>query len=56
MPRAEGPIKVLENVNDNAYMVDLPMDYGISATFNVSDLSPYLQDDYLADLRLKCSQ
>jgi len=56
MPRAEGPFEVLERVNDNAYKVDLPGDYGVSATFNVADLSPYLSDDYLADLRIKSFQ
>jgi len=28
----------------------------ISSTFNAVDLSPYLQDDFLADLRIKSSQ
>jgi len=27
------------------------MDYGVSATFNVADLSPYKEDDYLYYLR-----
>ena len=56
MPRAEGPFEVLERVNDNAYKVDLPGDYGVSATFNVADLSPYLSDDYQADFRIKSFQ
>jgi len=42
---------VLERINDNAYKVDLPSEYGVSATFNVTDLSPYSEDDYLEDLR-----
>ncbi|KAL4346499.1 hypothetical protein GQ457_17G008620 [Hibiscus cannabinus] len=41
-------IRVLEKVNDNAYKLDLPGDYNVSATFNVSDLSPY---DDSTDLR-----
>jgi len=51
MPRADGPFEVLEPINDNAYKVDLPGDYGVSATFNVTDLSLHLDDDYLEDLR-----
>ena len=38
MPRADGPFEVLERINDNAYKVDLPGDYGVSSTFNVADL------------------
>ena len=56
MPRADGPFEVLERINDNAYKVDLPGDYGVSATFNVADLKAYQDDDYLADLRIKSSQ
>ena len=47
MGRAEGPFEVLEKVNDNAYEVDLPGNYGVSSTSNMADFSPYLQDDYL---------
>jgi hypothetical protein len=39
--RADGPFKVLERINDNACKIDLPSEYGVSTTFNVSDLSPY---------------
>ena len=56
MPRADGPFEVIEKVNDNAYKVDLPGDYGVSATFNVADLSPYLEDDHLVNLRANSSQ
>ncbi|XP_031276789.1 uncharacterized protein LOC116135233 [Pistacia vera] len=39
-PRGDGPFQVLERINDNAYKLDLPSDYGnVSATFNVADLS-----------------
>ena len=40
-PRGNGPFQVLERINDNAYKLDLPGEYNISATFNVSDLSPF---------------
>ena len=37
----DGPFQVLVRINDNAYKLDLPGKYNISATFNVSDLSPF---------------
>ena len=40
-PRGDGPFQVLERINDNAYKLDLTGEYNISATFNVSDLSPF---------------
>ena len=39
MPRKDGPFKIMERINDNAYKVDLPGEYGVSVTFNVVDLS-----------------
>jgi len=56
MPRADGPFEVPECLNDNAYKVDLSGDYGVLIIFNVVDLSPYLNDDYLSDLRANSSQ
>ena len=38
-PRGDGPFQVLARIGDNAYKLDLPGEYGVSATFNVSDLS-----------------
>nr|GEV12851.1 hypothetical protein [Tanacetum cinerariifolium] len=34
-----------------AYKVELSGDVSVSSTFNVGDLTPYLEDDYLEDLR-----
>jgi hypothetical protein len=45
MPRADGPFKVLEKINDNAYKLDLPVDFGVSPTFNIIDLNPYLGEE-----------
>jgi hypothetical protein len=40
-PRGDGPLQIFEKTNDNAYKVDLPGEYNVSATFNVFDLSLY---------------
>ncbi|KAF8080814.1 hypothetical protein N665_0921s0008 [Sinapis alba] len=48
-PRADGPFKVLEMINNNAYKIDLQGKYPISYTINVADLIPF-HANYL-DLR-----
>jgi hypothetical protein len=40
-PRGDGPFQVLTRINNNAYKLDLPGEYNISAAFNVSDLFPF---------------
>ncbi|KAL2231083.1 UNVERIFIED_CONTAM: Transposon Ty3-I Gag-Pol polyprotein [Sesamum indicum] len=45
MPRGDGPFRVLERINDNSYKLDLPGQYGVSATFKISDLSPFYDAD-----------
>ena len=40
-PGWDGPFQVLVRINDNAYKLDLPSEYNISVTFNVSNLSPF---------------
>jgi hypothetical protein len=54
MPRADGPFKILEKINDNAYKLELPPEFGVSPTFNISDLKPYLEEeDVLSRGRLR---
>ncbi|GAV85528.1 hypothetical protein CFOL_v3_28964 [Cephalotus follicularis] len=53
-PRANGPFKFLQRINDNAYKIELPGEYNVSGTFNVADLSPYYNDE--ADSRVNISQ
>ncbi|GAV75296.1 hypothetical protein CFOL_v3_18775 [Cephalotus follicularis] len=45
----DGPFEVIERIGNNAYKLKLPGDYGVSATFNVEDLSRFEGDDF--DLR-----
>jgi hypothetical protein len=32
-------------INDNAYKLDLPADFGVSTIFNIVDLKPYLGEE-----------
>ena len=45
MPRADGPFKIIKKINDNAYQLELPADFGVSPTFNISDLKPYVGEE-----------
>jgi hypothetical protein len=45
MPRATGPFKVLTKINGNAYILDLPTEFGVSTSFNFADLKPYMAKD-----------
>ena len=47
MPRAAGPYKIIEKINDNAYKLELPPEFRVSPTFNILDLKPYLEEDEL---------
>jgi hypothetical protein len=45
MSRAAGPFKILAKINDNAYKLELPPEFGVSAHINISDLQPYLGEE-----------
>jgi hypothetical protein len=38
MSRAAGLFKILAKINDNAYKLELSSEFGVSPTFNISDL------------------
>jgi hypothetical protein len=44
MSRATGPFKILAKINDNAYKLELPPEFGVSPSFNI-DLRPYLGEE-----------
>ena len=45
MPRAAGPYKIIEKINDNAYKLELPPEFRVSLTFNIAGLKPYLGEE-----------
>jgi hypothetical protein len=44
MSRAASPFKILAKINDNAYKLEFPPEFGVSPSFNILDLRPYLGD------------
>jgi hypothetical protein len=38
MSRAAGPFKILPKINDNAYKLELPPEFGVNPNFNILDL------------------
>ena len=54
--RGDGLFQVLERINNNAYTLDLLEEYGVSNTFNITDLVPFVcvadsDDEGFANLR-----
>jgi hypothetical protein len=45
MSRAASPFKILAKINDNVYKLNLPPEFGVSPSFNISDLRPYLGEE-----------
>jgi hypothetical protein len=45
MSHAAGPFKILVKINDNAYKLELPPEFEVSPSFNISDLRPYLGEE-----------
>jgi hypothetical protein len=42
---AAGPFKILAKINDNTYKLELPPEFGVSPSFNISDLRPYSREE-----------
>ncbi|WVZ51899.1 hypothetical protein U9M48_002999 [Paspalum notatum var. saurae] len=38
-------LMIIEKINDNAYKLELPPEFGVSLTFNIADLKPYLGEE-----------
>ncbi|XP_016732188.1 uncharacterized protein [Gossypium hirsutum] len=53
LPRGDGPFQVLERIIDYSYKLDLPGEYNVSVSYNVSDLSSFDAD---CDLRKNRSE
>jgi hypothetical protein len=45
MSCATGPFKIIAKINDNAYKLELPPEFRVSPSFNISDLPPYLGEE-----------
>jgi hypothetical protein len=45
MSRAAGPFKILAKFKDNAYKLELSPEFGVSPSFNISDLRLYLGEE-----------
>jgi hypothetical protein len=43
--RAASPSKILAKINDNAYKLELPLEFGVTLSFNILDLRPYVGEE-----------
>jgi hypothetical protein len=43
-------------INDNAYKLELPPEFGVSPIFNISDLRPYLGEEDEVPMRMTSFQ
>jgi len=55
-PRGDGSFQVLERIDDNAYKINIPGEYGVSSSFNVVDLTPFVAGGDSEDLRANAFQ
>lgn len=46
-PKKLGQFPIGKVINENAYIIDLPLEFQISHTFNVSDITPYYPPDQI---------
>jgi hypothetical protein len=51
MSRADASFKIIEKINDNAYKLELPPEFGVSPSFNILDLKPHLGEEDTLELR-----
>jgi hypothetical protein len=56
MSNAAGPFKILPKINDNAYKLELPPEFRVSPSFNISDLRPYFGEEDEMPLRTTSMQ
>jgi len=41
-PQGDGPFQIIKKINNNAYQLDLPSEYGLHPTFNITNLVPFV--------------
>jgi hypothetical protein len=56
MSCAAGPFKILAKIIENAYKLELPPEFRVSPSFNISDLRPYLGEEDEMPSRMTSSQ